>query len=94
MVTYNCLVFKLLSAGSVSSIYKTFINKLNKKMRAQGMKILLFVDNAPSHPHSLVELSNTKVIFFPPSATSVLQQLDMGIIDEKVKNVLLKYSIF
>ena len=68
----------------VSSCY---IKDLNKKMRAQGRKVLLFIDNAPSHPHSLSQLSNIKVAFFPPNATYKLQPLDLGII----QNVKLLY---
>jgi hypothetical protein len=42
-------------------------------------KILLFLDNAPVHPIDL-ELSNIKLLFFPPSTTSKIQPLDQGII--------------
>jgi hypothetical protein len=42
------------------------------------MKILLLVDNCPAHPH-IQDLSNTKLVFLPPNATSVLQPMDMGI---------------
>ena len=47
------------------------------------------MDNAPSHPHSLKELSNIKVLFFPPNATSVLQPLDQGVI-QNVKTLYKK----
>jgi hypothetical protein len=42
-------------------------------------KILLLVDNCPAHPH-IQDLSNIKLVFLPPNATSVLQPMDIGII--------------
>ena len=47
-------------------------------MIAQQGKILLYLDNAPSHP--TIELSNVKLAFFPPNTTSKLQPLDVRII--------------
>ncbi|XP_060561826.1 tigger transposable element-derived protein 4-like [Ruditapes philippinarum] len=40
--------------------------------------ILLFVDNAPSHPN--LSFSNMKVVYFPPNTTSRTQPMDQGII--------------
>jgi len=42
-------------------------------------KVLLILDNAPSHPKDLNH-PNVKTIFLPPNTTSLLQQLDQGII--------------
>ena len=47
-------------------------------MRAQNRKVLLIMDNAPSHGHP--ELSHVKIHFLPPTTTSHLQPLDAGII--------------
>ena len=48
----------------------------------EGRKVLLWVDNAPPHlkPEELpeLELRNTRVEYFPPNVTSVLQPLDAG----------------
>ncbi|XP_053403566.1 tigger transposable element-derived protein 6-like [Mercenaria mercenaria] len=61
-----------------SYIYEEFLKSLNRKMKSQNRNILLFVDNAPSHPQ--VKLSNIKVQFLPANTTSVTQPMDQGII--------------
>lgn len=61
-----------------SKVFTKWINSVDKKMRRQRRKILLFVDNAPSHPK--LELRNVKVVFLPPNTTSVAQPMDQGII--------------
>ena len=78
-------------AWMTTSIYEEWLKSFNSRMRAQGRKVLLFVDNAPSHPHALSQLSNVKVLFYPPNATSVLQPLDQGII--KVAKQLYKKKL-
>ena len=47
-------------------------------MKRQKRKILLFIDNATSHPH--LEFSNIELKFFPANCTSQLQPMDQGII--------------
>jgi len=42
-------------------------------------KVLLILDNAPSHI-SLYKPVNTTIIFLPPCTTSKLQPLDAGVI--------------
>jgi hypothetical protein len=49
------------------------------ELRRKNRKILRLVDNCPAHPH-IQDLSNIKLVFLPPNATSVLQPMDMGII--------------
>lgn len=61
-----------------SKIYEDFLKNVNRKMKMQKRKILLFVDNAPSHPN--MDLSNVKVQFLPPNTTSLTQPMDQGII--------------
>jgi hypothetical protein len=51
----------------------------NNELRRKNRKIVLQVDNCPAHPH-IHDLSNIKLVFLPPNATSVLQPMDMGII--------------
>ena len=60
-------------------LFTEWIQDLNRAMRLQKRSILLFIDNAPSHPKDLV-YSNLKVTFFPANTTSKLQPLDQGII--------------
>lgn len=47
-------------------------------MIKENRKIIMFLDNAASHPND--EYSNIKLAFLPPNTTSVLQPLDAGII--------------
>lgn len=48
-------------------------------MKMRKRKIVLVLDNATSHSHSLT-LSNVNLQFLPPNTTSKLQPLDLGII--------------
>ena len=71
--------------GKIFSDY--YKNKLHSELKAycnkEGIpfKILLLVDNAPSHPASLENLSNNiKLAFLPPNTTSLLQPCDQGLI--------------
>eukprot|EP00058_Branchiostoma_floridae_P002180 XP_002587668.1 hypothetical protein BRAFLDRAFT_126732 [Branchiostoma floridae] len=68
-----------------SYLFTDWLKKLDKKMGRQGRKILLFMDNAPSHP--AVTLRNIELKYFPPNTTSRLQPMDQGII----QTVKLKY---
>nr|XP_022919244.1 tigger transposable element-derived protein 1-like [Onthophagus taurus] len=49
------------------------------KQKKIDFKILLILDNAPSHPKNFSH-PNVEVIFLPPNTTSLLQPLDQGII--------------
>lgn len=62
-----------------SSLFKDYLTSLDKSMKIQKKKILLFIDQCPAHP-PICNLENVKVLFFPANCTSVLQPLDLGII--------------
>lgn len=49
------------------------------KWKNLDFKVLLLLDNSPSHPKDLNH-PNVKVIFLPPNITSLIQPLDQGII--------------
>lgn len=66
-------------AWMTSDIMEEWLIRLNKKMSMQKRKILLFLDNATSHPN--LNLSNVKLVFLPPNTTSHIQPLDQGIIN-------------
>lgn len=53
--------------------------KLNVKMAKEKRKILLLIDNCPSHK-IIREYSNIEILFFPKNTTGILQPLDRGII--------------
>ena len=61
-----------------SEIFTEFLNILNMKMKRNNRKIALIIDNCTAH--KFVPLSNVKLIFLPPNATSRLQPMDMGVI--------------
>lgn len=60
-------------------IMTDWLLEFDKRMGLQKRKILLFLDNAGSHPKEL-NLKNIKTIYLPPNTTSVCQPLDQGII--------------
>ncbi len=61
-----------------SEIFTEFLQNLNKKMKQNDRKIALIIDNCSAHPS--IPLSNVKLIYLPPNATSRLQAMDMGVI--------------
>ncbi|XP_066274905.1 tigger transposable element-derived protein 4-like [Branchiostoma lanceolatum] len=65
-------------AWMTSAIFADWIKTLDKKMKRQDRKIVLFMDNAPTHIG--MDLSNIELKFFPPNTTSRLQPMDQGII--------------
>ncbi|XP_033747074.1 tigger transposable element-derived protein 4-like [Pecten maximus] len=72
-------------AWMTSNIFEDWVKKFDRKMRRQGRKVLLFLDNAPSHPK--LTLNNVTLKFLPPNTTSKSQPMDQGIIQA----VKLKY---
>ena len=66
-------------AWITSVIFSTWILKLEKKMKAEKRKIILFLDNFSAHQVN-VKLEHVKVQFLPKNTTSKLQPLDQGII--------------
>lgn len=66
-------------AWMTSSIFEDFLWKWDRKLKQNGEKVLLVVDNCPSHP-SVENLSSIKLVFLPPNVTSILQPLDQGVI--------------
>jgi len=50
-------------AWMTSTIFDDWLRSFDKKMRSQKRNVLLFVDNAPSHPRATVK--NAKLVFLP-----------------------------
>lgn len=67
-------------AWMTSNMFLDYLSWLNKRMKLEKRKVLLFIDNAPSHPHDFPEMSNVKVKFLPPNTTSSTQPCDQGVI--------------
>jgi hypothetical protein len=69
-------------AWMTSLIFTDWLEKFNNfiKLKNPSRKVLLLVDNASGHNLTYLELSNVKVAYLPPNATSVLQPCDAGII--------------
>lgn len=66
-------------AWMTQEIMSEWLLQFDWKMGIQKRQVLLFLDNACSHPREL-KIKNVKIIFLPPNTTSVCQPLDQGII--------------
>lgn len=66
-------------AWMTRDIMAEWLEQFDRKMSQQNRKILLFLDNAASHPKDII-LKNIKIVFLPPNTTSVCQPLDQGVI--------------
>lgn len=68
-------------AWMTGDILQSVLSKLNRQLSAKARKIALLMDNAGCHPEDLKDhFSNIRIIFLPPNTTSMLQPLDLGII--------------
>ena len=92
---YSCHYFANKKAWMTSEIFEEIVCELNRRMKRQKRKIILFVDNAPCHPPFPADhFSNIKLAFLPKNTTSRSQPLDAGIIKQwkvKTKRMLLRY---
>ncbi|KFD63304.1 hypothetical protein M514_24484, partial [Trichuris suis] len=59
--------------------HQCFIPEVKKYLQEQGLafKVLLIIDNAPSHPDSIAH--ENEMILLPANTTSLLQPLDQGV---------------
>lgn len=51
-------------------ITSTWLEELNQNVKTQNRKILLFMDNAASHPQNITILKNVDIAFFLPNVTT------------------------
>ncbi|GFO15087.1 tigger transposable element-derived protein [Plakobranchus ocellatus] len=63
-----------------SSIFETWIRKLDRKYLLQGRSIVMVLDNCPAHP-KIKDLKAIRLEFLPPNTTSHTQPCDQGIIN-------------
>ena len=92
---YSCHYFANKKAWMTSEIFEEIVHQLNRRMKHQNCKIILFIDNAPCHPPLPSDhFTNIKLAFLPKNTTSRSQPLDAGIIKQwkvKTKRMLLRY---
>lgn len=62
-----------------TKLFNEWLTQLNKSMKKQKRKILLFMDNCTVHNHPPL-LDHIKLQFFTLNTTSKLQPLDQGVI--------------
>ncbi len=73
--------FSQSKAWMTSDIMHQVLQKFKRRLVSSARHILLLMDNAGCHPHDLCgKYSNIKIVFLPPSTTSVIQPLDLGVI--------------
>ena len=66
-------------AWMTGDIMAEWLMQFDRRMLREKRNILLFLDNAASHPKDII-LKNIKIVFLPPNTTSVCQPLDQGVI--------------
>ena len=67
-------------AWMTTLLFQEWLQDFDSRMRRQQRKVLLLLDNAPTHGVKNLTLSNVNVLFLPPNTTSRIQPLDAGII--------------
>ena len=80
-----------------SQIMVEYLNWFNQEMIKQGKKALLLMDNFSAHELGVElagPLSNVKVMWLPPNATSIHQPLDQGIIQNWKSFVQYQFVMF
>jgi len=67
-------------AWMTALFFQDWLHEFNQKMSIQNRKVLLLLDNAPSHIAVEGEYSHVEVHMLPANTTSKLQPMDAGII--------------
>jgi hypothetical protein len=79
---------------------KEYLLWFDQEMRIKGKKVLLLMDNFSAQELAVeqieeeVKLTNTKVMWLPPNATSIHQPLDQGIIQNWKSYVKRQFVVF
>jgi len=81
-------------AWMTGELFEEWVHALDRKVKLQGRKVALVLDNAPSHPHN-IRTTNVELVFLPPNTTAVSQPMDQGVIknlkDRYRRQVLHRY---
>jgi DDE superfamily endonuclease len=68
-------------AWMTGTFFELYLRKFNSYIgRTKMRKVLLLIDNAPSHIYKHLDLAFVEVYPLPPNTTSKLQPLDAGMI--------------
>ena len=67
------------NAWMTSILFTEWLEEWDRKLRMEGRKILLLVDNCSAHP-KVQGLTNIELRFLPPNTTSIIQPMDQGVI--------------
>ncbi|KAJ8871105.1 hypothetical protein PR048_027409 [Dryococelus australis] len=70
-------------AWMTSAVFTRWLRGFDTKMGATNRKIVLFVDNCPTHPE-LDNLRKIELVFLPKNTPSMLQPLDQVIIQQVI----------
>ena len=68
-------------AWMTGDLFTEWLQNWNRELKLAGKNILLLVDNCSAHP--ALKLSNISLEFLPPNTTSLIQPMDMGVINNK-----------
>jgi hypothetical protein len=63
------------------TIFLDVLKEFDARMGSAGRKVILFIDRCAAHPLNTPFLRNVKVVFLTANCTSMLQPLDLGIIN-------------
>ncbi|KAG0431424.1 Tigger transposable element-derived protein 6 [Dictyocoela muelleri] len=91
---YNILYRANQSSWLTKNLFDEYLTILNESLKKECRKILLLCDNFSGH--IVGNKSNIELLFLPPNCTSVIQPLDMGIINSfktKFKQMLTNFQV-
>lgn len=66
-------------AWMTNAIWSAWLRKWDRRLRCDGRKIALVIDNCSAHA-DVEDLTNIHVVKLPPNTTSIIQPCDQGII--------------
>lgn len=65
-------------AWMTMTIFTEILRAVQASMGVQGRNVLLFLGNCDAHPQDTSFLRNVKVMYYPPSGSTILHTLDLG----------------